>query len=123
GRNQENQGAFGKRSCCYKFTLLYRHSKDGSEYKFFRQMCASKGPTVTVGKVMNTEEILGGYNPTPWKAYQYHPHRFYLFNIPAWVQTLESFIFSLNKDSLDKNIVSFVVDSEHAICEGPYQYP
>src|SRR6185437_3661184 len=55
-RNRKSQRA-------YKFTLLYRHSRDGNTRENFRKMCAGKGSTVAVGKVLNTEEILGGYNP------------------------------------------------------------
>ena len=36
---------------------------DGNTPEKFREMCAEKGPTVAVGKVLYTEEILGGYNP------------------------------------------------------------
>src|SRR6185312_5815060 len=73
----------------YKLTLLYRHSKNG---KNFREMCAKKGPTVTVGKVLDTEEILGGYNPMAWKApTELDTSAIYV----TWISTSESFIFSL----------------------------
>jgi len=120
--NTKSQRASGKSSCFYKLTLLYRHSRDGNTYKSFRQMCAKKGPTVAVGKVLNTEEILGGYNPIAWRTLSSFPNLQTITDF-NWVQTSESFIFSLNKDSLDESIVSFVVDSQHAVCEHQYIYP
>ena len=53
-------------------------------------------PTITVGKVSDTEEILGGYNPVSWDNHSYN-----------YVSTIESFIFVLDKIT-DKNIVGFV---------------
>ena len=55
-----------KQDDVYKLTLLYRQSKDGNTFKKFKKLCNSKGPTVVVGKVSGTEEILGGYNPVSW---------------------------------------------------------
>ena len=40
-----------------------------------------------------------------------------------WIRTSESFIFSLNIDSLYESIVSFVADSQHAVFESPSNYP
>jgi len=53
----------------YQLTLLYRNSKDGNTVKKFRELCNGKGPTVVVGKVLGTKEILGGYNPNSWGIY------------------------------------------------------
>ena len=117
-RSQRIQRAPEKSNCCYKFTLLYRHSRDGNinTLKDFRQRCASKGPTVTVGKVFNTEEILGGYNPISWSDY-------YSLDHSSFIQTSESFIFSLNRGKLDESIVSFVTDSDKAIWEYKDSFP
>jgi len=72
--------------------------------------------------VLNTGEILGGYNPVAW-----HEHASTLLIInspwPLKVQTSESFIFSLNEDSLDESIVSFVIDSRQAVYEHQNSYP
>src|SRR6185312_7718707 len=51
-----------KQDGAYKFTLLYRQSRDGNKVANFRKLCNGKGPTITVGKVLDTDEILGGYN-------------------------------------------------------------
>jgi len=99
----------------YKLILLYRESRDNSNNndektmaKKFRQMCTNKGPTVAVGRVKDTEEILGGYNPLSWGTGD---------NRNRYVSTRESFIFSLNKDDIEKSIVSFVKNEQKAIFE------
>jgi len=115
--NQENQRTPRMNNNFYKLTLLYRHSRDGNK---FREICAEKGPTVAVGKVLDTEEILGGYNPMAWKAFtELDP------SSPdvIWVSTSESFIFSLDKDNAEKNIVSPVVNNNGAIVEHEICYP
>src|SRR6185312_2565411 len=96
--NQKNQRTSGTNNSSHnnKLTLLYRHSRDGSALENFRQMCAEKGTTVVVGKVLNTEEILGGYNPITWSTYSSLPDSF--ADSAKWVSASESFIFSLDKD-------------------------
>src|SRR5437764_4190821 len=63
---QGNQRGSLKTNGVYKFTLLYRCSRDGNTVAKFQELCNNKGPTIAVGKVLNTEEILGGYNPFAW---------------------------------------------------------
>ena len=92
-----------KQDGAYKLTLLYRKSRDGEETKKFRELCNGKGPTIAVGKVSDTDEILGGYNPFAWGSEKNYNHN-----------TKESFIFALDK-TVDNCIVSFVVDSTYAI--------
>jgi len=87
-----------KRDDAYKLTLLYRQSRDGGEVAKFRELCNNKGPTIAVGKVLGTEEIVGGYNPLAWNSKG------------GYVATKESFIFALDKH-IDKSIVSFVDNS------------
>ena len=79
----------------HKLTLLYRHSRDSEN---FRKLCNHKGPTIAVGKVSDTDEILGGSVST------------------------ESFIFALDK-SIEKSIVSFVDDTECAIYDHYSYFP
>src|SRR6185436_3622459 len=62
---QENQRTPMKHDV-HKFTLLYRRSRDGNTVAKFRELCCNKGPTIAVGQVLGTEEILGGYNPSAW---------------------------------------------------------
>ena len=94
-----------------KLTLLYRHSRDGSVEKF-QQQCSNKNPTVIVGKVLDSDEILGGYNPTYWTTSS---------NTDSiWVSTTESFIFSLDTENLERSLVSFVTGHNKAIYRGTY---
>ena len=83
----------------YKFTLLYRQSRDGNTVAKFRELCCNKGPTIAVGKVLGTEEILGGYNPFAWGTQN------------GWCRTKASFIFALDK-SRGEDIISFFADTD-----------
>src|SRR6185369_11777211 len=96
----------------YKLDLLYRRSRDGNSVAKFRELCNNKGPTITVGKVLGTGEILGGYNPFPWGSKS------------GYVETKESFIFVLDRNSVDKSIVSFASDySSQTICDSDSYFP
>jgi len=99
-RLQENQKTSIEQDYVYKLNLLYRQSRDGNTVTKFRELCNGKGSTITVGKVSDTEEILGGYNPVSWDTKS---------KSCDFVSTNESFIFALDKNT-DKNIVSFVND-------------
>ena len=104
---QENQ----KISEHYKFTLLYRRSRDGNTVAKFRELCNNKGPTIAVGKVLGTEEILGGYNPFAWDSRN------------NYADTKESFIFALDKN-VDNSIVSFCGNNGlNAISDFDYSFP
>ena len=92
---QENQRTSVKHDA-YKLTLLYRQSRDGNIIEKFRALCINKGPTIAIGKVSDTEEIFGGYNPIAWGLKENYS-----------INTKESFIFALDR-SIDKSIVSFV---------------
>ena len=51
----------------YEFKLILRGSRDGFTPKKFHEICDNKSRTVTVIKVKDSNEILGGYNPIEWK--------------------------------------------------------
>jgi hypothetical protein len=42
-------------------TLLYSGSKHGWKYKNFHSRCDGKGPTISLFKVKNTGDCIGGY--------------------------------------------------------------
>jgi hypothetical protein len=50
----------------YKFNLLYRASRDGNTAATFHDKCDNKGATIVVLKIINSERIVGGYNPLFW---------------------------------------------------------
>jgi hypothetical protein len=52
----------------YEFKLIFRGSRDGFTAKKFHKICNNKSHTVTIIKVKNSDEILGGYNPIKWES-------------------------------------------------------
>src|SRR6185312_14534440 len=98
-----------KQGGAYKFTLLYRRSRDGKVANF-RKLCNGKGPTITVGKVLDTDEILGGYNPLLWGSNN------------GYAATNESFIFALDKN-INESIVSFASNITNAIYDDASYFP
>ncbi|EXX78624.1 hypothetical protein RirG_013410 [Rhizophagus irregularis DAOM 197198w] len=91
----------------YEFKLILRGSRDGFAPSKFHEICDNRVRTVTVIKVKNSNEILGGYNPIEWKSNNN-------FGV-----TKDSFIFSFeNIDNIEKHILSHVVDESKAITNG-----
>ncbi|EXX56135.1 uncharacterized protein OCT59_021259 [Rhizophagus irregularis] len=90
----------------YEFKLLYRESRDNEHSDKFQEICKNKSRTITVIKVKNSNEILGGYNPTEWK-----------FDGSFGV-TKDSFIFSFSNNSIDNYILSRVKEEKKAIHNG-----
>ncbi|RHZ48286.1 hypothetical protein Glove_553g23 [Diversispora epigaea] len=90
----------------YKFELILRGSRDGFDPKTFWNICHGHVPTVLVIKVKETNEILGGYNPLAWDNSHIKS---------KWIQTSDSFIFSLKNGNIPISIFSKVKNSEMAI--------
>ena len=100
------RGGTSRQTITHKLTLLYRESSDGdinlaNKGKIFWRICADKG-----------EELLGGYNPLSWSTSK-----------NGYFPTRESFIFSLDKDDAEKNIISCVKDEVNAIYNGQGSLP
>ncbi|GBB88029.1 hypothetical protein RclHR1_14550003 [Rhizophagus clarus] len=57
-----------KRKYNYKFSLLYRASRDGNTAEEFHIKCDNKGATIVVVKIENSEQIIGGYNSLLWDS-------------------------------------------------------
>jgi hypothetical protein len=95
----------------YEFKLIYRGSRDGLSHKRFHDICNGKTRTVTIAKVRGSNEILGGYNPTPWRSDS------------SVCATKNSFIFSLNLDKLENCILSRVKNEYYAINNFSYFGP
>jgi hypothetical protein len=88
----------------YEFKLLFRGSRDGFYPDKFHEICDLYSRTVTIAKVKDSNEILGGYNPIGWKS------------INKYGNTKDSFIFSFNnKERNDDYILSRIVDNQYAI--------
>ncbi|CAG8460320.1 3940_t:CDS:2 [Funneliformis caledonium] len=86
----------------FEFNLLVRGSRDGFGPKIFHEKCDLKGPTITILKVLHSDELLGGYNPLNWEA---HPEG-------AFHKTNKSFIFSLGQD--DKHSSNLSLTTIHS---------
>ncbi|RIB24387.1 hypothetical protein C2G38_2284120 [Gigaspora rosea] len=97
----------------YEFKLLLRGTRDGFTPDTFWKLCDKQENTIVVVKVNNTDEILGGYNPTQWdkskKGY--------------WTKCDDSFIFSLKNGSILSSILSRVKNTEYAIYNTPSSGP
>jgi hypothetical protein len=101
-----------KLTSSYDFKLLFRGSRDGLTQNKFHQCCDNKSRTVTIIKVKDSNEILGGYNPVEWKY------------DGGYEITKDSFIFSFNNnDSIENCILSRVMDESHAIFNSFYYGP
>ncbi|RIA94284.1 hypothetical protein C1645_818279 [Glomus cerebriforme] len=85
----------------YEFKLIFRGSRDGFAPKKFHGTCDNKMHTVTIIKVKDSNEILGGYNPIEWKPNE------------GFGITKDSFIFSFKNDDNDDNIVLSRVENEN----------
>jgi hypothetical protein len=94
----------------YKFELIFRGSRDGFKPKKFHEICDRTSRTVSIIKVKDSNEILGGYNPIEWESLE-----------EDFMTTEDSFIFSFkNNDNIENHILSRVDDKDHAICRyGP----
>ncbi|GET50512.1 carbohydrate-binding module family 13 protein [Rhizophagus irregularis DAOM 181602=DAOM 197198] len=98
----------------YEFKLLYRGSRDGLGRDNFHKICDYHSQTVTIVKVKNSEEIIGGYNPVEWKSYG------------GDRITKDSFIFSFkinDDDGSESNILSRVMINHNAIFNGSFNGP
>jgi hypothetical protein len=82
----------------YNFKLLFRGSRDGFTQEKFHKFCDNKSCTVTIIKVKDSNEILGGYSPIEWKSNS------------GYGITKDSFIFSFNNNnSIENCILSRVI--------------
>ncbi|RHZ89613.1 hypothetical protein Glove_13g178 [Diversispora epigaea] len=92
----------------YKFELILSGIKDGFAPQTFWNICHGHAKTVVIMKVKGTDEILGGYNPLEWDN---------SYNCPwnQWMETKDSFIFSLKNGNIQNSILSRVKNIQYAI--------
>ncbi|GES77836.1 hypothetical protein GLOIN_2v1534764 [Rhizophagus clarus] len=57
---------YTKQNVPYQFTLLLRGTRDGFDPTKFHQLCDSKGATITIARIENSKQIIGGYNSLHW---------------------------------------------------------
>ncbi|CAB4403738.1 unnamed protein product [Rhizophagus irregularis] len=87
----------------YEFKLILRGSRDGFSSSKFHEICDNKSHTISIIKVKDSNEILGGYNPNTWKSD---------YSVSV---TKDSFIFSFNKENIDNYTLSRVINKYYAI--------
>jgi hypothetical protein len=88
----------------YDFNLIFRGSRDGFSPSKFHEICDNKSHTITIIKVKDSNEILGGYNPIIWKS------------DGKYDITRDSFVFSFkNKENIEGYILSRVEIEKYAI--------
>ncbi|RIA91515.1 hypothetical protein C1645_821926 [Glomus cerebriforme] len=81
----------------YEFKLILRGSRDGFTPIVFHEICDNRSHTLTIIKVKDSNEILGGYNPLEWKS------------DGTYGDTNDSFIFSFkNNQTIENHILSRV---------------
>ncbi|RIB17425.1 kinase-like domain-containing protein [Gigaspora rosea] len=99
-------------SYTYDFKLLLRGSRDGFTPASFHKKCDGQGSTLTILKVKDGNEILGGYNPFSWESPE--EERYYYTN--------QSFLFKFF-DNSDKYVFSKAKNHESiksSLSYGPY---
>ncbi|CAG8629305.1 9518_t:CDS:2 [Acaulospora colombiana] len=88
----------------YKFRLLVRGTRDGFDSTTFHSRCDNQGPTFVIMKIVNSGEIIGGYNPINWKTGS------------GRLETRDSFLFSFgNRNRLEDARISRVSRPNYAI--------
>jgi hypothetical protein len=95
----------------YKFKLLLRGSRDGFTPNKFHEICNNQPNTITVVKVKDSNEVLGGYNPIAWESNEFNE-----ICDEAFSATKDSFIFSFNDiNNIERFILSHIKNKEYAI--------
>ncbi|RHZ46442.1 hypothetical protein Glove_621g48 [Diversispora epigaea] len=89
----------------YEFQLILQGSRDGFHPKTFWNMCHGHAGTIVVAKVAGTDEIVGGYNPLAWDN----------STKGVFMETNDSFIFSLKNGNIQSSILSRVQDQSGAL--------
>ena len=83
----------------YEFKLIFRASRDGYFRYKFHEICDNQPRTITLAKVKDSSEILGGYNPIEWK------NNYSFINNYGTIK--DSFIFSfMSKENIENHIIS-----------------
>jgi hypothetical protein len=95
---------YNKKNIPYNFNLLYRASRDGNTTAAFHAKCDNKGASITIAKITNSEQIVGGYNPLVWDSSQ------------SYKSTADCFIFSFaNRTNLQTAKVGYSKSDQDSI--------
>ncbi|RIA98261.1 hypothetical protein C1645_153253 [Glomus cerebriforme] len=88
-----------KHNIPYQYNLLLRGTRDGFDAAKFHQLCNNKGATLVVAKVINSTQLIGGYNPLNWS------------NSNQYLTTNDSFLFKLDSNNLNSAKIGRVSSS------------
>jgi hypothetical protein len=101
-----------KKKNSYEFKLILRGSRDGFSTRKFHEICDYQPHTITIIKLKDSNEILGGYNPIIWKS------------DPGLGITKDGFIFSFkNKENIVDYILSRVRNTIRVTFKNPNYGP
>src|SRR6266511_1673119 len=93
-------GLYDQNYLPYKFKLIYQRTKDGFHRSVFEQRCYNIEETVTIIKIKETGELVGGYYPVCWNIKEKPLDEYY------WIKTDKSFIFKIDGDEINNSILS-----------------
>ncbi|CAG8572116.1 2179_t:CDS:2, partial [Paraglomus brasilianum] len=86
----------------YRFRLLYRASLHSFSISTFHRLCDRRGPTLTIARISDSSDIVGGYTDVSWQSSKKG----------SFKESNESFIFSFDKGDAQKAQVQLVKKSE-----------
>ncbi|RHZ46427.1 hypothetical protein Glove_621g4 [Diversispora epigaea] len=89
----------------YEFQLILRGSRDNFHPKTFWNMCHGHAGTIVIVKVAGTDEIVGGFNPLAWDN----------STEDCYMETNDSFIFSLKNGNNQNSILSRVINNSKTL--------
>jgi len=106
-RNDSNVLSFNNK---YRFSLIYKKSRDGFDYTTFHNKCNRQGPFVVLIKLQS--KIYGGYNSIG-----------YALRRGRWLVSSDSFIFSFGNDRDTHNMkIGRVINRNLSIWEDCNEY-
>jgi hypothetical protein len=100
---KKDQSHYNENNIPYNFNLLYRASRDGNTATAFHTKCDNKGATIVIVKIINSEQIVGGYNPLFWHSSN------------GFKTTRDSFIFSMDRNNLQSAKIGYSNGDKHSI--------
>jgi hypothetical protein len=93
----------------YVFKLVYRGTSEHFSCAAFHEKCGNLEKTLTIAKIRETGELIGGYNPEKWKIAGRN------INAAYPIESKKAFIFKIDKDKIENSRVSRVQDQYNAL--------
>ncbi|GBB84720.1 hypothetical protein RclHR1_01130015 [Rhizophagus clarus] len=93
----------------YVFKLVYRGTSEHFSSATFHEKCDNLARTLTIARIRETGELIGGYNPEKWKLDGRS------VNVTYPIESKKAFIFKIDKDKIENSKVSRVHDQFNAL--------